>query len=83
MTKLAQTIEDPDDWPERKLILMERFTRDKFRRNQELRERLIATEDRELINDQTNQGPNPESLFWGTIARKGTNHLGLILQKVR
>jgi predicted NAD-dependent protein-ADP-ribosyltransferase YbiA (DUF1768 family) len=52
--KLAATIAEPEDWTERKLVLMERFTRDKFRRNLELRERLRATEDRELVNDLSN-----------------------------
>ena len=50
---------------------MERFTRDKFRRNPELRERLKATLDRELINDLSNQGPNAETLYWGSIGKKG------------
>jgi predicted NAD-dependent protein-ADP-ribosyltransferase YbiA (DUF1768 family) len=76
VTKLAATIADPEDWNERKLVLMERFTRDKFRRNQELRERLRATQDRELVNDLSNQGPSADSLFWGTIGKKGTNWLG-------
>jgi len=81
--KLAATIADPEDWHERRLVLMERFTRDKFRRNPELRERLRATQDRELVNDLTNQGPSSESLFWGMIGKKGSNWLGHILMKVR
>lgn len=80
---MAAAIQEPADWNERKLNLMERFTRDKFRRNPELRERLKATQNRDFVNDLSHIGPNQESLYWGVIGKKGLNHLGLILQNVR
>lgn len=83
MIKLAATIQDPEDWSERRLALMERFTRDKFRRNAELRERLQATKDQELINDLTNQAHAADAQFWGVVNKKGLNHLGVILMKVK
>jgi predicted NAD-dependent protein-ADP-ribosyltransferase YbiA (DUF1768 family) len=42
---------------------MEKILRDKFRRNRELRERLAATQTREIINILTEK--TEENLFWG------------------
>ena len=43
MYNVARTIEDPDGWAHRKLRVMEKITRDKFRRSRDLRERLAST----------------------------------------
>ena len=70
------------------------LTRDKFRRNQELRERLVSTGAKSLINIQSSDArmgglPNvvsdelAEKLYWGKIGEKGENTLGLVLEKVR
>lgn len=50
MYNVAKTIPDPDGWNYKKLKAMEIITRDKFRRNKDLRERLAATDKREIIN---------------------------------
>jgi hypothetical protein len=42
---------------------MEKIQRDKFRRNRELRERLAATQNREIINTLAEK--TEENLFWG------------------
>ena len=59
---------------------MEKLLRDKFRRDPELRERLVQTGSRELINllpsDARFGGgaeTNSEKRFWGTIAGNGSS----------
>jgi len=43
-----------------------------------LKEELLATEDWELI-----EGNTWNDSFWGVCQRKGENHLGKILMKIR
>lgn len=43
MYNVARTIEDPEGWDFKKLKVMEKITRDKFRRNKDLRDRIAAT----------------------------------------
>ena len=70
---------------------MERLTRDKFRRDSELREKLKATELRKLVNvlqgnDARIGGVTEipaEKLYWGMVGTKGENKLGEVLEKVR
>ena len=70
---------------------MESLTRDKFRRDRELREKLKATNTRCLVNnlqgDSRMGGVNDplysEKIFWGVVNLKGENKLGEILEKVR
>ena len=50
MLKIAQNVKEPKGWEEKKLALMERLTREKFRRDRELREKLKATNLRSLVN---------------------------------
>jgi predicted NAD-dependent protein-ADP-ribosyltransferase YbiA (DUF1768 family) len=50
MYNVARTIEEPEGWAYKKLKVMEVITRDKFRRNKDLRDRLSVTENREIIN---------------------------------
>lgn len=44
--EIALTIEDPPDWEQRRLRIMEILIRDKFRRSLEMRERLRLTEEK-------------------------------------
>jgi predicted NAD-dependent protein-ADP-ribosyltransferase YbiA (DUF1768 family) len=53
MYNVAKTIEEPEGWVHRKLKIMEKINRDKFRRSKDLRERLAATQNREIINTLT------------------------------
>jgi predicted NAD-dependent protein-ADP-ribosyltransferase YbiA (DUF1768 family) len=43
MYNVARTIPEPDGWIHKKAKMMEKITRDKFRRSRDLRERLAAT----------------------------------------
>jgi predicted NAD-dependent protein-ADP-ribosyltransferase YbiA (DUF1768 family) len=71
MYNVARTIEDSEGWAYKKLKVMEIITRDKFRRNKDLRERLAATENREIINTLSEK--NEENLFWGIVGKQGQN----------
>lgn len=66
--------------------LMEHVVEDKLKANPELVELLLATGDREIIEDVTNR-PNESGLFWGKAwdgqTWKGENHLGKIWMAVR
>lgn len=83
MLTMASTLEEPEDWKQRRLSIMEIVNRDKFRRNKELREKLDATLDREIINVITDENDREDSLFWGVISDQGQNQLGRILEKIR
>ena len=78
--EIASKIDDPENWTSLRLKYMESLIRDKFRRNRELRERLIATGTRELIN--TYSDPTISNIFWGVVENKGQNQLGRLLQTV-
>lgn len=60
---------------------MEKLVRDKFRRNRDLREKLMSTTTRELVN--TFADPTVSNLFWGVVDGKGQNQLGRLLELVR
>lgn len=68
------------DWEEVKIGIMEEIVREKFSQNPYLAEKLISTKDRKLV-----EGNTWKDTFWGVDAekRKGENHLGVILMKVR
>ncbi|EAR96607.1 FHA domain protein (macronuclear) [Tetrahymena thermophila SB210] len=78
---LASEIEDPPDWENRRLKVMEILIRDKFRRSLELRERLRLTEEKQLVCRFFEESPS--NLFWGIVGSKGQNQIGRILEKVR
>jgi ribA/ribD-fused uncharacterized protein len=67
-----------DDWETAKFQVMERVVRDKFTRHADLRDRLLATGDAELI-----EGNTWGDRVWGVYQGEGENHLGRILMKVR
>jgi predicted NAD-dependent protein-ADP-ribosyltransferase YbiA (DUF1768 family)/RNA recognition motif-containing protein len=79
--ELATEIEDPIDWHNKRLTVMEKCIRDKFRRDRELREKLRKTGNRDLINSYADR--TASNLFWGMVDGKGENHLGQILMNVR
>lgn len=72
-----KTLKRPD-WEQVKVNIMTNLVRDKFTNNKELREKLLATGDVELI-----EGNHWGDTFWGVCKGKGTNHLGKILMSVR
>ena len=78
---IAIRIEDPPDWQEKKVKIMEQLLRDKFRRSKELQEKLRTTEHRELV--MTYQEKKKNNLYWGVVKGKGQNQLGRILMRIR
>jgi N-glycosidase YbiA len=67
-----------EDWPDRKLRVMERAVLAKFNGHPELRQLLLATGTAPIVED------SPVDYFWGCGEdRSGLNHLGKILMGVR
>jgi ribA/ribD-fused uncharacterized protein len=66
------------DWEMAKFDVMERCVRDKFTRHADLRQRLLATGDAELI-----EGNTWGDRIWGVYQGEGENRLGKILMNVR
>ncbi|EOD32327.1 hypothetical protein EMIHUDRAFT_231090 [Emiliania huxleyi CCMP1516] len=75
---LGQKVPLPQDWERRKLGLMEALLRDKFVRDAALRERLLRTDQQNLI--ATNSWGET---FWGVSGGRGSNALGKALMKLR
>ena len=78
-------IQNNPDWNERRLNVMFKLNRDKFKRNKDLGLKLFATQSRALVNCYS-KGGDAEA-FWGMIPRNGSydglNTLGKILTEVR
>lgn len=66
------------DWEVSKLSIMETLIRYKFTRYEDLRKKLLATEDMTLI-----EGNSWGDTYWGVCNGIGENHLGKILMKIR
>jgi ribA/ribD-fused uncharacterized protein len=67
-----------DDWERVKFDVMERVVRDKFNRNADLRAKLLATGDADLL-----EGNTWGDRVWGVVDGTGENRLGKILMAVR
>lgn len=80
--KFGRKLDLRPDWELVKVPIMHQIILDKFTRNPELRTKLLATGDKELI-----EGNHWGDTFWGMIYSQGTlrgeNHLGKILMEVR
>lgn len=76
--RAGKTVMLRPDWDEIKLTCMENIVRAKFRQNPELAEKLKATGDMALIEENT-WGDR----YWGVCNNVGENRLGQILMKVR
>ena len=66
------------DWEIIKDKVMEDCVRDKFSRNEFLRQNLLATGNEELI-----EGNTWNDTYWGVCRGRGKNMLGKILMKIR
>ena len=66
------------DWDQVRLQAMTEILADKFTRNKDLQELLLATGDQELI-----EGNHWGDTFWGVCKGVGTNHLGRLLMELR
>jgi hypothetical protein len=67
-----------EDWEQVKLQVMYDLVKIKFTSNNYLKQKLIETENEELI-----EGNYWNDFYWGICNGKGENHLGKILMKVR
>lgn len=83
--RLGKSVALREDWDEVRLNVMLGILRVKFFRHEDLRLKLIATGDQELI-----EGNYWNDTFWGvcpvptrTIQGSGENHLGKLLMQVR
>eukprot|EP00964_Phaeocystis_antarctica_P046709 scaffold27011_cov63-Phaeocystis_antarctica.AAC.1 len=75
---LGQALSLPPTWERQRLTLMETLLRDKFRRDSALRERLLRTENKNLIaNNKWGEA------FWGVSGGNGGNNLGKLLMSLR
>lgn len=75
--RLGRSAKLDDRWEERKVTVMHLLLRSKFQ-IPNLRDALIATRSRELVEDNT-WGDR----FWGVCQGSGENNLGRLLMKVR
>ena len=78
---LARQINNPVGWEQNKLLVMEKIVRDKFVRNGEIKQKLVETGSRELVNSFKDK--TAVNLYWGVVAQEGENQLGKILMNVR
>ena len=76
--KLGRILVLRPDWEEVKLVIMEECLYDKFTRYNDLRDKLLATGDEELI-----EGNTWGDRFWGVCNGSGENHLGKLLMRLR
>lgn len=67
-----------DGWDNIRITIMEDIVKAKFSQNEELAEKLLATDDEYLI-----EGNTWGDRFWGTVNGEGRNQLGIILMQVR
>jgi len=74
----GRALKQRDDWETVKFDVMERVVREKFTRHPELRDKLLATDNAELI-----EGNTWGDRVWGVYQGEGENRLGKILMKVR
>jgi len=78
--KMGRGISIRTNWEDIKVSIMYQLVKQKFTNHPLLMEKLLDTEDAELI-----EGNDWGDLFWGVCNRRGYgfNHLGRILMKVR
>mgnify|MGYP000706972747 CR=1 FL=1 len=76
--KTGKKIDLISDWEKVKLSVMFEVVFAKFSQNEELKQKLLATGNEELV-----EGNNWGDTFWGAVNGVGENHLGKILVKVR
>lgn len=75
--KLGKHVTKREDWDDVKIGIMRTLVEQKFQHT-ELREKLLSTENEELI-----EGNWWGDVFWGMCKGKGRNELGKILMQVR
>jgi len=76
--RLGRRVNLRPDWEAVKLEVMTDVVRAKFTQNEDLRKKLLATGEAELI-----EGNHWGDTYWGVCRGKGRNELGKILMKIR
>jgi N-glycosidase YbiA len=76
--RLGKSVTMRSDWEEIKIAVMTDLVRQKFTKNKDLKEKLLATNDAHI--EETNSWGD---CFWGVCKGKGLNHLGKILMEIR
>ena len=76
--RLGRRVRLRPDWEKVKIGIMEALVRLKFTTHADLREKLLATGDAQLI-----EGNTWNDRFWGMCRGEGRNELGQILMRVR
>ncbi len=76
--RLGRKVTLRPDWEQIKVEVMRRLLALKFAPGSKLADRLLATEDAELV-ESNNWG----DVFWGVCKGKGTNWLGILLMERR
>jgi ribA/ribD-fused uncharacterized protein len=76
--RMGKRVQLRPDWEQVKVGIMEELMRLKFTTHADLREKLLATGDAELI-----EGNDWNDRFWGVCRGQGKNQLGVILMEVR
>lgn len=76
--RLGRKVKLRPDWEKVKVGIMAEIVRSKFTQHPDLKEKLLATGDRLLV-----EGNTWNDTFWGICRGKGQNHLGKILMKIR
>lgn len=76
--RMGARVQMRPDWNEFRLAAMEEILEAKFDQHLNLRNKLIATGDAELIEANT-----WGDVFWGKCGNIGQNHLGKLLMKIR
>ena len=74
----SKVITPKENWHDISIGVMSEVVYDKFKRNLDIQEKLLATGDATLI-----EGNTWGDTFWGVCNGSGKNHLGLILMDVR
>ena len=76
--QLGRKVKLRKDWESVKVGIMEELLERKFEAHPDLAERLLETDDTELI-----EGNTWNDTFWGVCGGRGKNHLGKALMRVR
>ena len=76
--KLGRQATLREGWDTTRVGVMQAIVKAKFAQNPELRRKLLATEDEQLV-----EGNWWGDTFWGICRGEGENHLGRILMEVR
>ena len=76
--RLGRRVTLREDWEEIKLPMMAELVLQKFSKHADLKEKLLATGDEEIV-----EGNSWRDSFWGVYKGSGKNHLGEIIMRVR